>query len=534
MAEEGFLNGVSYQEPDNNYTNCHNMYQHTSQTELIKAMYHGYRSGFYTSLTIDQCLEAYVDVKFLNGRRNLIMIIEKPDTGTNMSSCGYNEERWNGSSVAALELNQYPGSYWLYPYVEYIKASSSRQSIESGGSWQVGDFTVKSCLSEVAKVSQCRLQFVSYILYVVIGCNTVKLICMCCAARYLWDLDEPILATVGDAVTSFLEHGDETTARWCLLDLQSLRAWRHPWAKHGYDSRYDRQTTRRLYSATTSTRWWSIILLCTGYATAGFVLFRLSVDLSGYNMKRAMEQKFGAVDSAMTLGLEGGAGVKLVRDIVVANSFQVVLSTTYFLYNSLYTAQCAALEWATYAHGKRKSLRVTWPRGQQRSTYYLQLPYRYSIPLTISLVLMHFLISQSIFLARLQYYNSVGRLTDYGFNDVGFSPRATATACCVGVVMILAQILHACRPLDNRIPIHGNSSAVISAMCHPDEDPADKLRRPFSDQWEEDSIATKPIMWGVTKQPAEQGSSSSKDDKAGHCGFSADTVELPKAGMHYR
>lgn len=531
MVEESFLNGASYQEPDNNSTHC---YGNLNQTGTIKAIYNGYRSGLYKNLTTDECIDAYVGAELLNSRRNLIMIIQKPKTETNMSYCGYNQQRWNGSSVAALDLDLRPGMAWIYQYDSWRNMSSLKQSVESDGSWPIGNFTVESCLSEATEVSQCRLQFVSYILYVVVACNTVKFICMCCAARYLWDLDEPILATVGDAVTSFLEHEDETTAGWCLLDLQSLRAWRHTWVKDGYDSRYERQPTRRLYSATTSTRWWSTILLCTGYVSAGFVLFRLSVNDSDYYMSGAMKLKFGAVDSGMILGLEGESGAKLIRNVVVANSFQVVLSTTYFLYNSLYTAQCAALEWATHAHGKRKSLRVTWPRGQQRSTYYLQLPYRYSIPLTTLLVLMHFLISQSIFLARLQYYDSAGNLTDEGFNDVGFSARATVTACCVGVVMILAQILHACRPLDNHIPIHGNNSAVISAMCHPEKDPANKLRRPFSNQWEEDSIATKPIMWGVTRQPVEQEPGSTKKDTAGHCGFSADIVELPQVGMHYR
>jgi len=531
MVEEGFLEGASYQEPDNNGTHCSG---YVGQSVTIKAMYDGYQSGSYETLTVDECIHYYADAEFLNSRRNLIMIIQTPDSGARMSRCGYYEQPWNGSSVVAMGLDEEPGMSWLYAYGAWPDISSLKQSVESDGSLPLEGVTVESCLSEATEVSRCQLQFFSYILYVVVGCNLVKFICMCCAARYLWDLDEPILATVGDAVTSFLEHEDETTAGWCLLDLQSLRAWRHTSVKDGYDSRYQRQPTRRLYSATTSTRWWCTILLCTGYAITGFVLLRLSVSQSEYYMSGAMKMKFGAVDSGMILGLEGGSGVKLIRSVVVANSFQVALSTTYFLYNSLYTAQCAALEWATYAHGNRKSLRVTWPRGQQRSTFYLQLPYKYSIPLTMLLVLMHFLISQSIFLARLQYYDSSGRLTNDGFNDVGFSASATVTACCVGVFMILAQILHACRPLDNRIPIHGNNSAVISAMCHQEKDPTDKLRRPFSNQWEEDSIATKPIMWGVTRQPGEQEPGSTEEDTAGHCGFSADIVELPQVGMHYR
>lgn len=62
---------------------------------------------------------------------------------------------------------------------------------------------------------------------------------------------------------------------------------------------------------------------------------------------------------------------------------------------------------------------VTYPKGQQRSTYYLQLPYRYVIPLMILLVAMHFLTSQSIFLARLQYWDWTGGIISQGFYDKG-------------------------------------------------------------------------------------------------------------------
>ena len=533
MAEEGFLTGASYQEPedDNDYCNGY-----VTNTDIVKKIYNDYQNGSYSKLTTDECISAYVGAELLNTRRNLIMVIQQPSTSTNMSRCGYQGQLWNGSSVAGMGIDLNPGTSWLYSYYDaYYNVTVIKESVQSDGTWQLGNFTVETCWSEATQVSQCRLQFVSYILYVVVACNAVKFICMIFAARYLWNLDEPILATVGDAVASFLEQEDRTTAGWCLLDLQSLRAWRHTYVKDGYDSTYKRQSKRRLYSATTSTRWWFTVLLCTLYLIAGFVLFGLSFERSSYGLKAAMKMRFGAVDSGLILGLDGESGGRLILDVVVANSFQLALSTTYFLYNSLYTAQCAALEWATYARGMRKSLRVTWPRGQQRSTYYLQLPYRYGIPLTILLVLMHFLISQSIFLARLQYYDSEGRLTDEGFSDVGFSPRANLTTCCVGIVMILAQVLHACRPLDNRIPIHGNNSAVISAMCHAEKDPVDKLRRPFSNErWEEDNIATKPIMWGVTRQPLEQDLGLTNDEAAGHCGFSADIVELPQVGKKYR
>ena len=68
------------------------------------------------------------------------------------------------------------------------------------------------------------------------------------------------------------------------------------------------------------------------------------------------------------------------------------------MYNAIYTAQLGAHEWSEYA-SRRKPLRVSFPRGNQISTYWLQLPFWYSFPLSAALAALHYLISQSIFLA---------------------------------------------------------------------------------------------------------------------------------------
>lgn len=71
-----------------------------------------------------------------------------------------------------------------------------------------------------------------------------------------------------------------------------------------------------------------------------------------------------------------------VLTIIIANSPQLILSFLYLTYNGLFTCMLLADEWNDYAH-HRKALRVTSPAGHQRSTYRLQLPYKYGIPLII-------------------------------------------------------------------------------------------------------------------------------------------------------
>lgn len=530
VADESFLNGAAWLDPPIDTDSYCTGYGTPSTT--IQHIYDGYKADNYTRMSSLDCFNAY-NVDFINTRRNLILITA-PRAGMNMSQCAFNSTSWTNSSVVAMDTDWMPGwdEVGTYPY--YRNDTEFRKDALAGN-FTLFDNPIQYCYSEVAEMSSCQLQYVSYIIYVVVICNVVKFLCMCAAARFLWNLNEPILATIGDAVSSFLESPDETTKGHCLLDGEAIRAgvWTSKIAK--YDPTYKRKPYTKLYHASSATRWWWTIILCTSYLIVGFVLFGLSFQLAeGISRAAIFKMKFGQVDSGMILGLGGSSGMGLIRDVIVANSFQLALSTTYFLYNSLYTAQCGALEWSSYI-SKRKTLRVTWPRGQQRSTYYLQLPYRYGIPLTALLIAMHFLISQSIFLARLRYYNGLGEVDDNNsFTDVGFSPVANLTTCCVGAAMILAQVLHACRKLDNRMPIHGNKSAVISAMCHPEEAGPLKARKYASfDHVQAESTATMPLTWGVTSEP---GSISGNDDakkSMGHCSFTEYMVDLPVSGKKY-
>src|SRR5690348_14895687 len=105
-----------------------------------------------------------------------------------------------------------------------------------------------------------------------------------------------------------------------------------------------------------------------------------------------------------------------------------------------------AKEWSDFAH-ERKYLRVSAPAGKQRSTHYLSLPFRWAIPLLLASVLLHWLISQAIFLDRrividvwqLEYVNnSVGSVS-----TVGYSPFAIILCLLVGIAMVGAIFANA-------------------------------------------------------------------------------------------
>ena len=92
----------------------------------------------------------------------------------------------------------------------------------------------------------------------------------------------------------------------------------------------------------------------------------------------------------------------VIGNTLVANLPQLILSTIYVSYNSLFTCMMLGQEWASYAREK-KGLRLSGKQeGAQRSTYFLSLPYRYALPLMAISGVLHWMVSQSIFFAAIE------------------------------------------------------------------------------------------------------------------------------------
>lgn len=161
----------------------------------------------------------------------------------------------------------------------------------------------------------------------------------------------------------------------------------------------------------------------------------------------------------------------------------------------------------------RKGLRVTNPRQAQRSTYFLQLPYKFSLPLTIFSGGLHWLLSQSLFLVRVDYINTDGTLSDsmsrFGISVSGLS---FLTLCLAFYFVVVTIGLLGRRKFKARIPFAASCSLVISAACHPPKD-----------DWE---VHLKPVKWGVVKERMFDGEL--------HCSLSSQRVERPQKGTVYR
>lgn len=257
-------------------------------------------------------------------------------------------------------------------------------------------------------------------------------------------------------------------------------------------------------------------------ATGGIFL---SEALATVGSKNILKEGFGAMKLNALVGasnLEGGSNASVLTTSLLVNLPQVMLSSLYFTYNALYTSMVATYDWSLFG-SHRRTLRVSNPRGSQRSTYWLSLPWRFSIPLLSASTLMHWLLSQSIFLVVVritardnqpligptEFFPSAS--PDGYVTSIGFSPLPIILSFIAACLMLIVLVYVGTLKLKPGMSVAGNNSLAISAACH----------RPAEDT----DAATKPLMWGATKHENDSG--------PGHCCFTSFEVETPLDGHTY-
>ncbi len=326
---------------------------------------------------------------------------------------------------------------------------------------------------------------------------------------------------------------DPTTVRNCLSGKAHFKS-RSTWDSIPVE--YRRRNHRWFASASLS-RWLITTVACvtTLGAATGLLVYGIN-DIRGNTLNDALSLGFGAINTAASISAPLPS---IVATVLVANSAQLLLSFLYFAYNSLWTCMLLTEEWASYAR-RRNPLRVTSPIKGQRSTYRLQLPYRYGIPLMVLSGVLHWFVSQSIFLIVLEAYDDNGyRDENDDISTCGYSPVAILTTIITGALVLALGIANGCRRYKmNGMPLAGSCSAAISAACHPP--PGD------------DKPSGKALMWGACRgdgaadwvksldlvdrhYSGEEGATALTNDAAivGHCSFTSFAVERPVEGGLY-
>lgn len=226
---------------------------------------------------------------------------------------------------------------------------------------------------------------------------------------------------------------------------------------------------------------------------------------------------FGAVDGRNLLT----TNMSLLSTVLVTNSPQLVLSYLYVAFNRLYTSMLLGKEWSSYLHN-RKPLRVSRPAGQQRSTYWLSVPFRYAIPMLLISGLFHWLASQSLFMVQITVTRTEGSgarlvVPTEQISTCGYSPFAIIFSTATATVIAIGGIIMGRFKYPVGMPLASSCSAVISAACHPLSG--------------EKNAHLLPVQWGVmTRGPYLR---DGADQRVRHCGFSSEPVRMPIPGHLY-
>ncbi|KAF2648043.1 hypothetical protein K491DRAFT_699231 [Lophiostoma macrostomum CBS 122681] len=346
-----------------------------------------------------------------------------------------------------------------------------------------------------------KVQIGLYFTIIVILANSLKAVAIfmtlrMCSSRHL--------LTVGDAVASYLERPEARSAGQCLLERADILRSDKPAKPQVWHSRRTYIIQRRLWS-TANHR--PII------ATASLVSLASDHSAATSSQGTARLHSWGtASKSVLPFTMSSFSTRGVLTNALLANTPQLLLSSAYFSVNRLCTSICFAREWNGFARAK-KGLRVTAPSCEQRGTHFLQMPYRWAVPLAVASGVLHWLLSQTLFLVRFEKRGLSGALYPGSLCACGYSPLSLLvfTVCFVALCLVIFGLV--VMPMRVHVPLASHCSLVVSAACHP----------PVGDGY----AHLGKVQWGAVRVDKEDG------DEVGHCTFPRGVVGAPMEGEMY-
>ncbi|KAK0109834.1 hypothetical protein ONS95_002505 [Cadophora gregata] len=480
----------------------------------------------------EDCWNAY-SRRFLTARRSVIAV-----------SSVYRDNGFEGPDLVVRDYDR----RWAYEKGQTMRFLCNSVGCDIGERSKAQLSTVDYCLSEPWP-ERCEFNFSPSLMTAVIVCNVIKILCL---ILILWRHRTSTLVTTGDAIASFLDNADPSTKGYCLLSRDDVVSGK--WTQGEAAPIWYSKSKLRWYHAASTGRWWfcyglSSAVLIT--SVAFFIVGTKSVPNSQLPlMKYLWSLGFGTAmpEAIVAVEVEGFAA-----NVLFANFPQLILSFLYLTYNGLFTSMLGAVEYGRFSQ-HRKGLRVSSkPEGVQRSSYYLQLPYTYGIPLITISIVLHWLVSQSLFvvLIHISRWTELKKYQGFGYKEnltaSGYSPIALFFVILVSTLTLIGGRIFGCRRLPGDIPLAGGCSVVISAACHPDttRDGYPGAHSTSEVQWGAISARQSPDSKVVSKVPGDNDTGLlmiTECDLAllgdsrslGHCSFSSDSVESPEKGSPYK
>ncbi|TQN66010.1 hypothetical protein CSHISOI_09399 [Colletotrichum shisoi] len=325
--------------------------------------------------------------------------------------------------------------------------------------WFLGPkyYEVDRCLVQPPESlrTRCRFEYSPPIMFTICIMNILKASIILC----IWatrkrpspqqseqsEQAEQVLHTLGDAIASFMRKPCAHTENLGLstkYDFLTTREWKTRFvrcpptvlAENTHEARTFKVEVKYWRSAASLKRW--VILLATCLLVLLVAAILLVTSFSnlrhrrfGVSVPELWKLGFGALTpfTYLVTNLPRRDPGGLISNVLLANLPQLLLSILYILCNTMLSTFLVQREFSRMHKPEyRKALRVSEPVGIQRSTYFISLPLRYGIPLYASSGIMHWLISQSLFLARIRAVSAEGGDDEANsFSTCGYSPIAT-------------------------------------------------------------------------------------------------------------
>ncbi|KAI1465716.1 uncharacterized protein F4812DRAFT_461410 [Daldinia caldariorum] len=475
--------------------------------------------GNWTVMDPSTCFAEYTSCQPRNRYRDVVVVI---DSGTNNKEGWVREEVFNLTEDLSLWWNTYisrnetnslwystdcqtsrvhdtvendcdhtcwdplfptgPNSYGIHEtspsnWTFFWNFSPHRREYDYGFNGNFSQMAVKYCLAE-PQSRVCKVGISNVLLLLVIVCTIIKVI-QC--SIIVWKLPRQSLVTPGDAIASFITEPDPYTVGLGTLDV--VDSCRLESAHRQLPSHYNEYTL----DATIKPRRWPkirrryLLIIPRGVRLRTYVFLAMSIVLlavcSGFSYRsngNTFGGSFGHSDELRAIHSMDGAGY--LTTLLVSNSPQLLLSACYFSYNAFLTRILVEQEWNSYSL-KYNPLRVTYPEGDQISSYRLQLPYKYSIPLIIIMIICHWLLSNALFFFGIEggfwgisvnasYTQAYFHLSENSLVSLGYSAAALLALLVVSCTIVPLPLLLSLRKPKGKMVAGGWDSLVISAACH--------------------------------------------------------------------
>ncbi|OQO13942.1 hypothetical protein B0A48_00817 [Cryoendolithus antarcticus] len=410
------------------------------------------------------------------------------------------------------------GGFWQPP------DDGDSDATQPGGQVRVN---VDYCLAKPLTEPACEVNVSVTLLAVVIVFNIVKLLCL--IATLMLPRFEPLI-TIGDAMASFFVVADSHTERQGLLFATEVTSgsWRlRSMNRQPPRPRTWTQPPLGLYSTVQPLKWAINLMVILFVFIGGAVMLYVGSHWGKWT-PGFRSQGLGVINPAFII--PETVCWDVLSTVVLANTPQLFISGAYFSFNYLLTTMLLCKAFSEYAaSGKSNAaaeaartstndglpLRVSEPvkQSEQIGNWQMSLPWAYSIPLFISMFLLHLFTSLALFAVRVGSYASTGERRSY-LSGVGWSMRGIIAAVAVGAVMILGLAgLAVFGKMDRGAPVVGSCSVAIAAACHARAD--------------DRNVGLKRVRFGVVQEVNVDG------EAVGRVGFGSSGVRPLKEGEEY-